>query len=135
MGFRKSTKLFRITFADSEYEGFEAYATSLKLGEMLAITSVASNLKSQTFSDIDTETQFKVFGQALVSWNLEEEDGTPIPATYESLKDQDVDFVLKLIGGWFRAITSTDSPLNENSSDGATSEDLLRLMDASSQNL
>jgi hypothetical protein len=67
------------------------------------------------------EELIKLFAGALVSWNLEEEaeDGiAPVPATYEGLMDQDMDFVIDLILSWMDGVVSISDPLSSKSSDG-----------------
>lgn len=43
------------------------------------------------------------FGQLLAAWNLEDDDGVPVPV--EALADQDVPFVMALVYGWLDAVT------------------------------
>jgi hypothetical protein len=44
------------------------------------------------------------FAAALVSWNVETKDGTPVPATAEGLLDQEPLMVAAIMGAWMDAL-------------------------------
>src|SRR5690349_1218841 len=114
MGYKHSPKVYRLAFDD--YEGLEVRARSVSLDEFLSLVEIAG----KTDPD-DLERMFRGFADALVSWNLEDEDGTPVPATYEGIKGQDLDLILDIIGGWQDAIGSVPAPLAKPSDDGRRS--------------
>lgn len=60
----------------------------------------------------------------LLSWNLEDADGTPIPATFESVKEQPPELLVALLDKWGDVVMSPAAPLGEPSSNGASSEEL-----------
>lgn len=59
---------------------------------------------------------------ALVSWNLEDDDG-PVPATAEGLMGQDVGFVGALIRNWQEVLTQPAAPLGGDSPNGGPSRE------------
>jgi hypothetical protein len=65
---------------------------------------------------------FAGFAERLVSWNLEDDDGTPVPATLEGVQDQDMDFMVSLIMTWMNEVANVDAPLPQASPPGATTE-------------
>lgn len=134
-GFRKEPKHYRLTFEDPTYEGFEAICKSLSLEDMLSITQMASDIQGGDMSKVEVSRQYELFADALLSWNLEDEVGNPVPTTYEALKAQDVDFVSDLLQAWMQAVMSVSRPLKSDSNSGETSAALMAAMDDSSQSL
>lgn len=69
----------------------------------------------------DMEEVFGEFAKVLVSWNLEDEDGEPVPTTYEGLMSYDFQFVLAVVLGWMQAVAGVPTPLDRPSRDGGPS--------------
>ena len=61
------------------------------------------------------------FAGALVSWNLEDEDGEPIPADLAGVLSNDFDLNLELIGAWLDAASGAATPLGRPSTSGSPS--------------
>lgn len=118
MGYRKEAKVFRLVWDEStDYPGMEVRAKSVPLGQFLKISKLAG--KSGTdFDPGDIEALFEMFAKALVSWNLEEEDGTPVPATPAGMYDQDMGFVLAVIMKWMAVVTQVSDDLGKGSAAG-----------------
>jgi len=106
MGFRHEPKTFRLVFDDPALEGLEVKARSLSIGEL---------------HDPDIRV-FESFAKALVSWNLEDENGNPLPATLETIEAYpDVDFMTGLTSAWMDAVTGVDKRLGKGSPSGEQS--------------
>lgn len=122
MGFKRSKKVYKLVFT-GEYEGLEVRATSMPLGEYMAIAKMmdmdTSNPDSQDLGQLDA--LFEKFANALVWWNLEDDNGQPIPATVAGLYTQDLEFVLTIIMQWVNAVTGVAAPLEQPSSSGSPS--------------
>lgn len=56
----------------------------------------------------------------LVSWNLEDEHGVPVPETAQGIDDQDFDLILKIVESWLDQITGPDAELGKGSPSGAS---------------
>jgi hypothetical protein len=71
----------------------------------------------------DRAAGLKRFGEHLVSWNLEDEDGTPVPATYEAMMQQDHDLIGALNNAWIETLVGVHKadPLPESSTSGEPS--------------
>jgi hypothetical protein len=127
VGYRRTRNIYKLTFADGEFEGLEVRAHSLPTGQFLDLAGLADLADSKKFSKDDIgklEGLFQGFAKALVSWNLEEEDGTPIPATLEGVKGQEIEFILTLIMEWMGTIGGISDPLASRSTSGETSLEL-----------
>lgn len=125
MGYVRKKKIFVLTFEDPDLEGLEVRASSTSLGALLELVSLADIGKGKKFGIEDIEKLddlFQLFAGCLLSWNLEEEGGAPVPTTVAGLKSQELDFVLDLIMAWMDGVVSTPAPLPPRSNDGDSSE-------------
>lgn len=132
MGYKKQRKIFKLSFTgDEELEGLEVFTNSLSVGQMLDLVKLAdaAGMVGGDAERVDTdklspeniaavESMIKYFAKALRSWNLEDEDGKKVPATLKGVQDQDLDFVLRLIGEWMTAVGGVDKGLGKDSTSG-----------------
>ncbi|WP_318205396.1 hypothetical protein [Streptomyces sp. SCL15-4] len=127
MGYRKTVRKIEVSLKGHKVYGQDAdyplaYARGKNLGEYLHLVGFAE-------TDEDGETnylvkQLEAFGDALVSWNLETEDGTPVPCTREGLFSIDNDLALSLAKEWIDCLggkVDEASPLDSNSPSGEPS--------------
>lgn len=117
MGFRLSKKTARIKFEGTDYDGAEVVVNlSLSIEQMFRIQDLLSGG--------DVIEGFRDFGDiVLVSWNLEDDDGNPIPANgegYVSMRDRNFHGVV--MERWVEAINGVPVPLESPSPSGSTSE-------------
>lgn len=122
MGFRPGKKIYNLRFAD-EYDGLVVRANSATVEEFLAMQALVSSDDVENAVEA-TEDLLKRFAGFLVEWNVEQDDGTPVPATYEGVKKQDFAFINMIIWAWMEALASVDNPLNRGSSAGDNSLEL-----------
>jgi hypothetical protein len=122
-GYRRAAKVYKLKFTEDEFTGLEVRAKSVPLGKFLDLTKLV-DLQNGTALGPEQMEQirdlFTGFATALVSWNLQEEDGTDVPATLEGLYSQEFDFVLQIIMAWMEAIAGVAAPLVRSSNSGAT---------------
>lgn len=115
MGYKRERRTYNITLEDEP--GLEIKLRSVSTGKYLELSRLTNN-------DDSTEADEKMveeFSKALISWNLDDEDGIAVPATLEGVSSQDFDFTLTLIMAWMEAIAGTNPPLKENSPSGEQS--------------
>jgi len=148
MGYVRKKKVFVLKFEDPELAGLEVRATSTSLGSLLELVSLSEIGKGKRFDMADVarlDEVFLLFASCLTSWNMEEEDGTPIgfeprqilvkgddatavrmetpeEAKLRALKAQDTDFVMELIVAWMDGVMSISDPLSKSSNSGAPLE-------------
>lgn len=116
MGYKRNPKVYRLTFAeDTDYPGLEVQVRTLSLGQLLAIRA-----KGQAGEDA-TSGMVDLFADRLVAWNLEAEDGTPVPATREAVEAEDDDMILAVINRWQEAMAGVPAPLDSGSPSGPPS--------------
>jgi hypothetical protein len=131
-GYRKKPKTYTLTWAeDHEYHGLEVSLKGLTVAKMLDIGRSASAVTTDAQGTLtegtdETRDMFETFASCLVRWNLETEDGEPVPATFDGVTTQEFPFILDLVVTWMEAVAGTggsnskggDSPLSETSSSG-----------------
>jgi len=127
-GFRIPDKIAVITFEGTDYDGAEIRA---KL-----------NVNFRYFSEIqaaiseDSTNGLRVaelFGDhALIDWNLEDDDGNPVPANAEGMTMIPVELVNLMVGHWAEAVSDIPDPLEKISSDISTLAQLSTAMESPS---
>jgi len=119
MGFKRQTTVYDLHFEDPRFEGLEVQAKSLPTGKLMKLMRLSTQIGGKGVDDLaSVDELFGGFAAALVSWNLEEEDGTPIPATLDAINDQDFDFVMAVIMAWMEAVAGVPSDLGKDSTSG-----------------
>lgn len=120
MGFRKKTKPVVLVFAgDPDLDGLEVHVKGKTLGEYLEIVGLT---ESEIYGPALVR-QLEEFAKGLISWNLEEEDGSPVPATRDAVFALDKDMALKIATRWFERLEGVvDAPLPESSPAGEPSQ-------------
>ena len=111
MGYTRST-LKLVWPEDSEFSGLEVRMKRLsirKLTELQALFEVRTSLDEKQAMEAFQKIVDIVAG-SLIGWNLEidSDEGeatTPVPATRESLADQDPEMVLELVTCWMKVAT------------------------------
>lgn len=125
MGYRVEPKIYRLRFEAESYDGLVVRARSVPMSVFLRLTKLKESLDTTGNNVSDSIESFNEmmdsFSKAIVSWNVEDESGDPVPCTPENVMSQDADFVLDIMLAWMDAIASVPAPLVERSSNGATS--------------
>ena len=114
-GYRLAAKTYVLKFED--HPGLEVSARSVPVGELLKILELADAMTSDPTKAQVTEL-FTWFAKRLIGWNLEDEDGTPVPATAAGLLGLDFDFAMALVMAWTGAVSSVKLPLVQAPADG-----------------
>lgn len=104
MGFKRSALLLEWP-EDSEFAGLEVRMRRLSLRQLLRIERLSDLRKSSSTEETEAAMveMLDIIGKGLLSWNYEDDDGTPVPATRESLDDLDLGLIRALVGAWTKA--------------------------------
>lgn len=128
--YKRNPKVYKLKFdPDDELHGLEVLIRSLPVAEFLRVTALAAA------GDNSTEASEKLLhslADQLVEWNLDNEDGSPVPATFEGLVAQELDFVMRIFRAWMDAMGSVPDPLGQSSPATGISPVPLPPMDVSS---
>jgi len=111
-GFRIPKRTARLLFSDTQYEGAEVV---VRLD-----VPIAGFVEIQDLIASESQLQvFRVFGdKVLDSWNLQRDDGTPIPADGEGMNSISMDLGNVILSEWAEIATQVPPPLEGNSNNG-----------------
>lgn len=132
MGYRRAKPIYVLKFDDPELEGLEVRASGASIGQLMELLDLARFATGQKFGVEDVKELdglFDLFASKLISWNLEDEEGTPVTfepigeetaveAKARILRDQDLMFGLDLVLAWVGAVIGVSGPLDQPSTDG-----------------
>lgn len=137
MGFKYDPNTYNLSFEEGHpLHGLHVKVRSIGLGKFSNLTSLAVAAQGLTLDDVSeskaleametamkaVEGMLELFASALVSWDLEDMEGTPIPATLEGLQGLDSEFVMQIITEWQTVIGGVSPSLGKGSASGGTSE-------------
>lgn len=115
--------VYKLIFADPEFEGLEVRAKSISIAELMYVAGLKDSLAVDDPDVAQVEEMFKIFAKALVDWNVDEEvtdaDGNttdvPVPANMDGIKKQEVTFILSIISAWVDTIATVPGFLEKQS--------------------
>lgn len=123
MGFKRPETVYRLVF--DGHDGLEVSAAAISLGRLFALAGQADSLRAGEAKSMQEAAEvFRTFASRLRGWNLEEDDGTPIPADWDGLASLEFSFASELLLAWFDAISDVPVPLERKSTGTSTSEEL-----------
>lgn len=115
-GYRHKAQRINVSFEPGhEYHGLEVVLRKLTLGEYLDIVGLGE-VKLNHIGE-----QLKSMGDRLISWNLEDEQGQPVPATVEAVLGQDKDLMVSILEAWLDVLNGVPAPLDQTSPAGEPS--------------
>lgn len=147
MGYRRD-KTYVLTFADVQFEGLEIRARGASIGQVIGLIDLV-DLAERDMAKISREDRreldrlFRLFAgcpkacdwdhaeqggnhyvSKIKSWNLEDSDGIPAPATYEGYMSEDMEFQLAVVFAWMDAVVgSGGGDLGKGSNSGGLPEE------------
>lgn len=126
-GYRPPRTRFLLNFdGDPDMDGLQVRVRSLSVDGFTGLGDIArlSEVNGRNFTPEDMQlvnNLFAQFADALSEWNLEDDDGNPIPPTLEQVRKQDVVWMLRVALVWIEAIVGVPAPLEPASSGGQQS--------------
>lgn len=131
MGYQRKKRYVLEFPEDSEFYGLVVRMKPVAVGQVLD----ASRSGEEANADL-MEQRFRQFADGLDSWNLEDEDGASVPATYEGVLSTDIELLGVLYDAWETAIGGGVSEgKGESSNSGKQFPEGLIPMDTSSPSL
>jgi hypothetical protein len=119
VGYTAKVKTYLVRFDEGhEYHGAEARLSGMTYGEWEQVTGLDGSE-----GETNGAASVRRFVDHLVSWNLEDEDGKPLPKTMDAVKALDHDLVAALNNAWIQTLIGVHAadPLPENSTSGEPS--------------
>lgn len=161
-GYKRQRPLYKLKFANDEFDGLEVMAKSLPLQEFFGL----QRLQATANSDPDAaETVVRKLTEVIVSWNLLDDDDKPVPVAYAVCAESgkpgepghacshhqndeaaepceytglcafDLPFVLVIFSAWMESIADIPKLSQETSNSGGTSQELRIPMELVSDDL
>ncbi|MCZ4509948.1 hypothetical protein O3Q52_17435 [Streptomyces sp. ActVer] len=113
MGYRPKRKIYTLEFEDPEFNGLEVKIRGLNTGQMLDIDTARDD-----GDDAAILGMLQLMADQLLEWNVEDDDGQPVPATFEGIRTQELAFNWAIIDAWQNAVAGVSAPLDGESTDG-----------------
>lgn len=112
MGYRKIPTIHTIDDIPGE-DGLIVRMQGISFGKVRRVTALLDAEGDGALEEIG-----KLVVSKMVSWNLEDEHGTPIEPSVEALDELDFSLVLKLVNAWLDRMTGVNEELGKGSSSG-----------------
>lgn len=152
MGYRAKRTINTLKFEDPEMDGLVVRAGIVDMETILKIGDQAENLRAggmlsmarglfdtfmgrEAWIDEETGEEHEQIKPALISWNLENEEGEPTPQTLAGLLSHEPKLVMTIVLAWFDSMVGISGPLEPNSTSGNTFPVDIIPMDVPSPNL
>jgi hypothetical protein len=119
MGFVAKVKTYLVKFDEGhQYHGAEARLSGMTYGEWEQVTGLDGGE-----GETNGAASVRRFVEHLISWNLEDEAGQPVPTTLDAVKQLDHDLVAALNNAWIATLIGVhkDDPLPDSSLSGEPS--------------
>ncbi|MFD9256924.1 hypothetical protein [Streptomyces sp. NPDC059538] len=131
MGYKPKRKIYNLDFTGTDFEGLQVSIRGLNTGQYMDLFTA----KTEAETGGETNDLMVIMASRLVSWNVEDDDDRPVPATLDGIKAQDLDLNLAIVGAWTKAMAGVSDPLELPSTDGVPSLEASIPMDALSPSL
>lgn len=138
-GFQRPPKLYSLEFMEgTELHGLVVKFRPLRYGDALE-RNVTLDWLAEDVEPVDWMAGMRRTAEAMASvlhsWNALDDDGAPVPTTFEGLCSLDQDMATSIVVGWALRVIGVSSPLDERSASGETSPELSIPMEPSSPSL
>lgn len=114
------SRVLVLQFEDPDYEGLEVKARSVSLGVLLDLDEETDAMRAGN-GIAQTRQLVNLFADKLISWNLEDEDDKPVPATADGILSLELDHAYPIILAWVDAMVSVSASTGKGSSSGVPS--------------
>lgn len=119
MGFKLKAK--KLAFTDPDLEGFEVYVKRASVGEVRAVAQMAADMPDDATPEqlLDLLTPFaERLARQVKTWNLEDDDDSPVPVTSDAIVAQGFGFVMILFQAWIDSMIGVSDTLGKGSTSG-----------------
>src|SRR5271165_3579021 len=116
-------KLYKFTFEDPDLEDLEVVTRPATLGQILDMSDDFQALQEGSASKEAVGKMADLFVSCMVSWTVEEEDGSPapLPVSGKEFLDEDAAMAMAVLTEWADRLVKVAPPLPGSSSGGQTS--------------
>jgi hypothetical protein len=126
-GYKRKRTIYRLNFEDPEMDGLVVDTTGANIEEFMVLAELQDLATGGVELTTDNLVRIaeatgrvkELFASHLVSWNLEDDDDNPVPATLAGIKAQDDEFILDLATAWMDAVGGVSDPKEPTSNGGS----------------
>lgn len=126
MGFRPEPTIYNLAFEGTSLDGLHVRASCCSVAEynemLKAVVVGGGQIDEHTLES--NNRVLELFINHLVSWDLEDLAGQPVPTNRDGVYGQERPIIAQLITAWQIAMVSLPNPLRNDSPNGETSEEL-----------
>lgn len=132
MGFRPEPTIYNLSFQGTPLDGLHVRMSCCSLGEYNEMLRAAAAGDGEADEDRvkltmdlirNNERILELFVNHLVSWDLEDMAGQPVPTTREGIDTQERTIIAQCIMAWQFAMVNVPNLSKPGSNDGAISEE------------
>ena len=110
-GFRIPEKTARITFDGTDYDGAEILVRlNVSFRHYVTLREAAEGNDQARMAEL-------FGGEVLMSWNLEDASGAPVPANGDGMLQIPLTLAMLIVQHWVEAVADVPAPLSETSAD------------------
>lgn len=115
MGYKRVPTIYTLTFEGTDLDGLVVRMKSIKFGKIRQII----RLMDDDSNDVEMmEGITRELTEGIISWNLEEGDGTPIEVSAEAVDDLEFEEVMAVTNAWLAKMTGPGPELGKDSTSG-----------------
>jgi hypothetical protein len=134
MGFKPERLEYDLSF-EGDLEGLEVTMRSVSLEQYLKASAAhrLTDVRGRAWTAEDKAAMtdlYEAFADALESWNVEDDNGDPVPAGRAGVFAQDLQFLLPVALAWLRAMAGIEPDLGKDLSSGGISPEASLPMEA-----
>lgn len=121
MGYQR--KVYKFTFEDPDLEGLEIVTRPVSMEQILDASDDIEALSEGAASKDSVLKMANLLVSSMISWSVEEEDGSPapLPVSGKELLAEDASMALAVMTEWSQRLVKVAPPLPQSSSDGESS--------------
>ena len=113
-GYRIPEKTARITFDGTDYDGAEIFVRlNVSFRHYVTLREAAEGNDQARMAEL-------FGGEVLMSWNLEDASGAPVPANGDGMLQIPLTLAMLIVQHWVEAVADVPAPLSETSADIST---------------
>lgn len=128
MGYR--ARVYKLTWPEGhEFHGLEIKLSGMNAAELRTVRAGSSGDATAEERQEVIDQTIATFASHLLSWNYEDHEGNPIPATAEGVDRMDLRILLPACTAWAEEVARPAAPLSPGSSSGPASPEPSAVMD------
>lgn len=143
MGFKRKRPTVTLKFADPDYEGFVIEMRRMSIEDSFLFgdlrqweSDVHAGRVAKSVVDKQLLAMHTAVADAVIGWNLEDDQDNPIPVSVAAIRAEDPDFFWTLVRSWIMAMDiGVSADTKAPSSGGKPSEELQIPMEPLSDDL